>query len=268
MELEKLTLEVIKISQQIAIFIREEQQKVSSKSIEEKSENNFVTYVDKQAEEKFVKHLEKLIPGAGFIAEEGTGSENVKGLNWIIDPLDGTTNFLHSIPAFSTSVALADGKDILLGVVQDINSRETFYAHKNGKAWLNGRQIKVSDTKLLKNSLMATGFPYDDFKYSDQYFNLLAALTKKTRGLRRLGSAALDLAYVACGRFEAYYEYGLNSWDVAAGALIVKEAQGNVCDFKGGGNWLFGEQILASNYLIEEALLNEIKTHFKGALKS
>ncbi|MGY6562796.1 MAG: inositol monophosphatase family protein [Luteibaculaceae bacterium] len=266
MELEKLTKEVIKISQDIAVFIREEQQKVSSKSIEEKSENNFVTYVDKQAELKFVKQLEKLVPGAGFIAEEGTGEENAKGLNWIIDPLDGTTNFLHGIPAFSTSVALADGKDILLGVVQDINSRETFYAHKNGKAWLNGRQIKVSDTKILKNSLMATGFPYDDFQYSDQYFDLLAALTKKTRGLRRLGSAALDLVYVACGRFDAFYEYGLNSWDVAAGALIVKEAQGNVCDFKGGDSWLFGNTILATNSTIEKDMLQEIKTHFNKAL--
>jgi len=263
MELEKLTREVIKISQTIAFFIREEQQKVSSKTIEEKSENNFVTYVDKQAEVQFVEQLAKLVPSAGFIAEEGTGTKNLKGLNWIIDPLDGTTNFLHGLPAFSTSVALADGENILLGCVQDVNSRECFYAWDQGKAWLNGRQIKVSDTKILKNSLLATGFPYDDFEFSEEYMALLANLMKKTRGLRRLGSAALDLAYVACGRFDAFYEYGLNPWDVAGGSIIVKEAGGKVCDFKGGNNFMFGEQLLASNNFVEKELLSEIGNYFK-----
>lgn len=262
MDLKLLTEQVSALSREVAAFIRTESTRITDARVENKSLNNLVSYVDKHAEQAFVDGLRKLLPEAGFIAEEGTG-ERVEGLNWVIDPLDGTTNFVHGIPCYCTSVALIRGEEeILLGVVLEVARDECFAAWKGGGATLNGRPIRVSDRGKLQDSLLATGFPYDDFSYEAAYMDLLRDLMHRSRGIRRLGSAAADLAYVACGRFEAFYEYGLNAWDVAAGILIVQEAGGHVTDFKEGAAYLFGEEIIASNGHIHQELHDVVERSF------
>lgn len=181
---------------------------------------------------------------------------------WIIDPLDGTTNFIHSLPVYSISVALTDRDERLIGVVYEINQKECFYAWKGGQACLNGSVIHASKTETLNDSLLATGFPYTDYGRMDHYLQLLGYLLQNSRGLRRFGSAAVDLAYVACGRFDGFYEYGLNPWDVAAGSLIVERAGGRVTDFSGKGNFIYGKEIIAANPLVCNALLHALRKYF------
>jgi myo-inositol-1(or 4)-monophosphatase len=260
-DLRRLTHEVCGLSREVARFIRTESARFTEASVESKSLNNLVSYVDKGAEQRFVDGLSKLLPEAGFIAEEGTGTRGAE-LNWVIDPLDGTTNFIHGIPCYCTSVALMSGDDVLLGVVLEVTRDECFSAWKGGGAFLNDTAIRVSARKTLLESLLATGFPYDDFGREAQYMDLLRALMHNSRGIRRLGSAAADLAYVACGRFEAFYEYGLNPWDVAAGALLVQESGGTVTDFGGGAKYVFGEEIVASNGAIHTELIGPIGKFF------
>jgi myo-inositol-1(or 4)-monophosphatase len=261
MDLRKLTIETAELCRSVAAFIRTESERFTEASVESKSLNNLVSYVDKGAEQRLVDGLSTLLPGSGFIAEEGTGARGT-GDNWIIDPLDGTTNFVHGIPCYCISVGLLHNEEVQAGVVLEITRDECFTAWKNGGAFLNGKPIRVSQRQHLQESLLATGFPYDDFGREAQYMELLRALMHNSRGIRRLGSAAADLAYVACGRFEAFYEYGLNPWDVAAGALLVKEAGGQVTDFVNTGNWLFGEEILASNGAIHNEIIGPIGKFF------
>lgn len=242
---QKLLREVINLSRSVGSFIKEEQ--VSEKEVEVKSKNSLVTYVDKTAEKRIVNKLSELIPQAGFIAEEGTSDKKGEEWNWIIDPLDGTTNFIHKLPCYSISIALMKNNEIVLGVVYEINNDECFYSIKGDAAYLNGEKIRVSPTGELKDTLIATGFPYHDYSKIDGYMKTLRYFMRETRGLRRMGSAAVDLVYVACGRFDGFYEYSLNPWDVAAGAFIVQQAGGVVSDFKGGNNFLFGKEIVASS---------------------
>lgn len=261
--LKKLCLESRDVIIRVGEFIRREKGKVTSGQIETKSLNSLVSYVDKTAEEHLVEGLKKLLPEAVFLTEEET-VENQKGdLQWIIDPLDGTTNFLHSLPIFSISVALQQNGTTVMGVVYEINMDECFYAWKDGGAFLNGRPIKVSSSPTLADSLVATGFPYYDYDRVEGYMKMLTEMMKKTRGIRRLGSAAVDLVYVACGRFDAFFEYSLNAWDVAAGAFIVKEAGGAVCDFSGGGNYLFGREIVATSAAVEKEFMGYVKEAFE-----
>jgi myo-inositol-1(or 4)-monophosphatase len=218
--------------------------------------------VDKEAEEMIISQLKELLPGSGFIAEE---SENQRAgtYNWIIDPLDGTTNFIHGLPPFSVSIALMEKEETVAGVVYEINLDEIFTAWKNGPARLNGKEITVSAHAKLDKSLVATGFPYKDFSLMAQYMALLDDMMRNSRGVRRLGSAAVDLAYVACGRFDMFYEYGLNPWDVAAGAFIVQQAGGKVSDFSDGGTYLFGDEILATNQNVHDESLKMIRHRMK-----
>lgn len=243
-------------------FIFSQRAEISADKIEEKSINSLVTYVDKTAEQQLVKGLRELIPEAGFITEENTISKTGETYNWIIDPLDGTTNFIHGLPCYSISIGLTRNSELVLGIIYEINLKECFYAWENSPACLNGREIKVSETGLLRNSLIATGFPYYDYERMDEYMELFRHLMKHSRGLRRLGSAAVDLAYVACGRFDAFYEYSLNPWDVAAGAFIVQQAGGRVTDFSGGGNFLFGKELIATNGSIQHQLEETVKKFF------
>lgn len=264
MELLPLLPQVEQLTQQVGKWLLE--QRISPEAIETKSLNNFVTFVDKGAEEQLVAVLSSLLPSSGFIAEEGTGSPVKDGYNWIIDPLDGTTNFLHQVPVFCISIALHFQGELLLGVIHDPNRNETFSCAKGHGATCNGNPIHVSTATSLADSLLATGFPYDDFGRQEQYLNLLGHITKNTRGVRRLGSAALDLAYVACGRCDLFYEYALNPWDVAAGILLVQEAGGTVSDFQNEDNALFGKDILASNSGTHQEMLQAIERFFPPAL--
>jgi myo-inositol-1(or 4)-monophosphatase len=250
------------LTREVRQFILTERKQFKASSIEIKGHNNLVSYVDKTAEEMIVNGLRFLVDGASFITEENTDSTKGKRYNWIIDPLDGTTNFIHGMPSFCISIALMDGDELVIGVVHELNFDECFYAWKDGGAFMNDEKISVSQVKKLSDSLLATGFPYHDYGKMKQYMQVFDYFMRNTHGLRRLGSAAADLAYVACGRFEAFYEYGLNPWDVAAGALIVKEAGGTVTDFSGGNNFVFGKEMIAANGLVAEEMLETIRKEF------
>ncbi|WP_373495866.1 inositol monophosphatase family protein [Aquiflexum sp.] len=249
------------VAEEAGAFIRKERQFFDVKNVEEKGLNDLVSYVDKQAELMIVEKLSEILPEADFITEEGTGQTDGKAYTWIIDPLDGTTNFIHGLPIFSVSIGLRHLDEIVIGVVYEINFHECFYAMKGHGAFCNGKPIKVSSVKSLSESLIATGFPYSAFSRIDAYMDVLKELMRKCHGVRRLGSAAIDLCYVACGRVEGFFEYDLKPYDVAAGALIVKEAGGAVNDFRQGDNYLFGKEILATNGYIHEEfdmLLQEV----------
>lgn len=244
--LEALLQQVKDLTAEVRLFIMNEFNHFDRNQVEYKGLNDMVSYVDREAEKKIVNRLKDLLPDAGFIAEEGTGKANSEGYNWIIDPVDGTTNFVHGVPIFAISIALAHQKDMVVGVVHELNHDECFTAIKGGGAHLNSQPIKVAPTTDLKRGLIATGFPYSTFGKLDRYMEILTEMMEKSHGLRRIGSAAVDLVYVACGRFEGFFEYNLNPWDVAAGALIVEEAGGKVTDFRGGNDPIFGRQILAA----------------------
>lgn len=235
------------IARETGEYILGEHKKFSSPAFEAKGKQNFVTNVDTGSEKMLVKGLGELLPDAGFIAEEGTAGQSGEALQWIIDPLDGTTNFIHGLPPYAISIALAHEGKIVLGVVYELGFKEFFYAWKGSRAYMDGREIRVSKTSKVASSLIATGFPYTYFERLDPFMHSVRYFMQNSHGLRRLGSAATDLAYVACGRFEAFYEYGLNPWDVAAGTFIIQQAGGMACDFYGKDDWLFGGTIIASN---------------------
>ena len=247
MGLEKICQEVIEIAKAAGAFIAGERTNFDLKLVEIKGKANFVSYVDKKAEELIVDRLRKLLPESGFITEEGTAFESGEKFRWVIDPLDGTTNFIHGAPPYAVSIGLLENDEIVLGVVYEITRDECFYAWKGSKAMLNGREIHVSEAATTNESLIVTGFPYGEVKNSDAFIETIKYLMVHSHGIRRLGSAATDLSYVAAGRFEAFWETGLSPWDVAAGILILQQAGGKVSDFHGGNNYLFGGQIVATN---------------------
>jgi myo-inositol-1(or 4)-monophosphatase len=247
MDLEKLCFDVQGIAKIAGLFIAEQREKFNLEDVVVKGKADFVSYVDKQAEVQIVDSLRKLLPGSGFIAEEGTAKSTDEKYKWIIDPLDGTTNFIHGLPPFAVSIALMDDQELVIGVVYEITQDECFYAWKGSKAYLNGNEIKVSTAATTNNALIATGFPYSAFDKLECYVASMRYFMVNSHGLRRLGSAATDLAYVASGRFEAFYEHGLKPWDVAAGTIILRQAGGKVSDFNGGDKFLFNGEMVASN---------------------
>ncbi len=252
--LKQLTTDVEQIARNAGRFIMNERKAFSAGKVEVKGHNDFVSYVDKGAEKLIVEALKELLPAAGFIAEEGTEKQDENPLKWVIDPLDGTTNFIHGVPCFSVSIALLEDKNPLVGVVYEINQDEMFSAWKGGGATLNGESIRVSETETVAASLLGTGFPYYDYHLLDQYLALFKHLMQHSRGLRRPGSAATDLAYVAAGRFDGFYEYSLSPWDVAAGVLLVREAGGTVSNFSDGDDAIFVKEIIADNSKIHSEL--------------
>lgn len=256
---ESLCLKVCEIAKQAGDFIRKESSNFSTKSVEVKGLHNFVTYVDKGAEQMIVDRLQKILPESGFIAEEGTNTTHGERFNWLIDPLDGTTNFIHGLPPYAVSIGLLENNCPVLGVVYEITLDECFYAWKDSIAFLNGKEIRVSNQTKVQDALIATGFPYYDYHLMQPYIRCLEYLLQNSHGVRRLGSAATDLAYVACGRFEAFYEYSLNPWDVAAGAMILQRAGGRLSDFSGGNNYVFGKELVAANITIFDEFLQVIQ---------
>ncbi len=258
-----ITKELALLCKEVSKFIALEAQNFDNSKIEHKGLNDLVSYVDKTAEQKLVKGLKQILPEAGFITEENTANTKGELYNWIVDPLDGTTNFIHGLPVYAISVALMENQELVGAVVYEVNREECFSASKNNGAYLNEVQIFVSSTPKLADSLLATGFPYYDFDNMSKYLKILEDLMRNTHGLRRMGSAAVDLAYVACGRFEGFFEYNLNAWDVAAGALIVQEAGGQVSEFNRGADFVFGRSIVASGS-IHHALIESIQRHWSS----
>jgi myo-inositol-1(or 4)-monophosphatase len=250
------------IARQAGSFIRQERENFSYQKVEIKGLNDLVSYVDKGAEALIVKGLQELLPEAGYIVEENT-VQGKKEYNWIVDPLDGTTNFVHGIPCYSVSIALEHKGEILAGVVYEITRDECFSASKGKGARCNGKSISVSARKHLSESLVATGFPIYNFERIGPYLQTLETLMRGTHGLRRIGSAATDLCYLSCGRVDAFFEYNLNAWDVAAGALIVMEAGGIVKDFSGENSWLFGRELCASNALLNGEFQSLVSEKFR-----
>lgn len=281
MNLESITLQTIEIVRQAGGFIKQEAAKFDRSQTEYKAANNLVSYVDKETEKMLVSGLRQILPEAGFITEEGTAGEesNPNELYWVIDPLDGTANFIHSLPIYCVSVGLVQNSIPIAGVIYHLGTEELFYGWQGGGAWcsppipnrgnrsdspigdLGSTRLKVSGASTLGDSLLATGFPYYKFEKQDRYLKILETLMQRCHGLRRMGAAAIDLAYVAAGRFEAFYEYNLNSWDMAAGALLILEAGGQITDFSGGQNWLFGGDVIAG-CAAQTELLEVIQEHW------
>jgi myo-inositol-1(or 4)-monophosphatase len=254
-------MQAVAAAKKAGAFIKDNLNRVEGADIEYKGIHDFVTYVDKTSEKMLVEMLTDVLPGAGFLVEEKSVEQTNNNLYWIIDPLDGTTNYVHRLAPYAVSIALMEDNEIVAGVVYEIGAGECFYTWKNAPSFLNGEEIKVSDRKILKDSLIATGFPYYDYDRLNAFLETLAYFFNHTHGVRRLGSAATDLAYVACGRFEAFYEYSLHPWDVAAGALLVKNAGGTVSDFSGNNAYVFGKEIIASNEAVYAEFLKIVKTH-------
>jgi myo-inositol-1(or 4)-monophosphatase len=265
MNFETLCTDTCELVKQTGAFIRNESLQFNTGTVEVKSFNQLVSYVDKSAEEQLVKGLSALLPEAGYITEEETVISQDKEFMWIIDPLDGTTNFIHGVPVYSISIGLTRNNILVLGVVYEINRDELFYAWEGSAAYLNGKSIKVSENDDLSKSLLATGFPYYDFDLMQKYLNTLHAFMKQSHGMRRMGSAAVDLAYVACGRFDGFFEYGLHAWDLAGGAFIVQQAGGKISDFSGGNNYIFGKEIIASSSKIYTPFQQVIADHFTSS---
>jgi len=253
-DLKNITLKVTTLAKSVGSFIRTEGHNFDLNRIEYKGKNDMVSYVDKESEKLLVAGLKVILPEAGFITEEATEQINSASLCWVIDPLDGTTNFLHGLPPFSISIALMENNVLMAGVVYEVTKDECFYAWKDGGAFCNEKSIRVSPINTLNKSLIVTGFPYSLLDKETAFFEIMKDFVRNTHGMRRLGSAAVDLSYVACGRFEAYYEFNLNIWDVAAGILILQEAGGKVTDFSGGNKYLDGSEILACGSVHAEAL--------------
>lgn len=258
-DLKEICNEIEKAASETGAFILKESESFDITRAERKGLNDFVSYVDKGSEKMLVEKLSRLLPEAGFNVEEGTSTKIGLKYCWVIDPLDGTTNFLHGLHPYAISIALMEYNEPVAGIIYEVSGKEIFTAWKDGGAWFNGRRIYVSEVNTLADSFVATGFPYSDFGRLDPYMKCLTHFCKHSQGIRRLGSAAIDLAYVACGRFDAFYEYGLHPWDVAAGIIIVREAGGRVSDFSGNEKNLSGDEIVASTSLVFPEILENVR---------
>jgi len=248
MLIKKVADQCLNIVKDTADYIRTSRMKLQENEINYKNDQSLVTAIDVGAEERLVNKLGSLIPHATFLAEENHNDAAKSDLMWIIDPIDGTTNFVHNFPMYCISVALWHNGKIILGIIYEITSNECFWTHSEiGPVYLNNNPIRVSHVKTLSESVLATGFPPSTFPKMVEYVEHFKTFMTKTHGIRRLGSAAMDLAYVACGRCDGFFEYNLKPWDVAAGAYLVQKSGGMVTDFSGGNNFLHGGEILASN---------------------
>ena len=227
-----------------------------------KGRNDIVTQADVEAEKLIIETIQTRFPEDHFLAEETAGDQTLSDARtWIIDPIDGTTNFAHGFPVFCVSIALYENRQPVSAIILEVSSGEEFTAEKDQGAYLNGTRIHVSPDNNPASSLLSTGFPYKNMELLEDYLKLFKALLQKVQGMRRPGSAAYDLCCVASGRCEGFYEYGLSAWDVAAGALIVREAGGFVSDWHGGENWLFGRRLIAGNKGVHPFLVKQIGDH-------
>lgn len=243
---------------------------VSTLKVGVKSQSDFVTEVDRAAEAAILDVIRAAYPDHGILAEESglAGTNPDAEYQWIIDPLDGTTNFIHGVPQYAVSIALAHRGIVQHAVVYDTNRNELFTASKGGGAFVNEKRIRVSKRAKLNEALLGTGFPYRAFEHVDTYLAIFKDLAQKTAGMRRPGAAALDLAWVACGRFDGFWELGLSPWDTAAGSLLITEAGGLVGDLSGEQAYLQTGNVLGGNPKIFAQLLQTIAPHLHGQLRA
>ncbi len=241
---------------------------ISQLTVSTKQQSDYVTEVDRAAETAIVEVLREAYPSHAILAEESGASGPESDYQWIIDPLDGTTNFIHGFPQYAISIALAHKGILNHAVIYDTNRNELFTASKGGGAFLNDKRIRVSKRAKLAESLIGTGFPYRSFTHIDTYLAIFKELTQKTSGLRRPGAASLDLAYVAAGRLDGFWEFGLSPWDMAAGALLIAEAGGLVGDLSGESDYLATGNIIAGNPKVFSQLLQLLTPHLTAQLKA
>ena len=259
-DLSNLVAQVREVAVNAGNFLRTERMKFDRAAVEEKGPHDYVSYVDRTSELRLVEQLSALLPEAGFITEEKTTSQcENEELCWVIDPLDGTTNFVHDMAPYCVSIALRNREEVLLGVVYEVCRDECYWAYKGGGAFLNERPIHVSSVCDMEQAQVLLGFPYDSEHFRPVVLDLIAQMYGTVGAERLLGSAAAELCYVATGRAEGRIEGLLGPWDVAAGCLILAEAGGKTTDFKGGDTYLNGREVVASNGKIHEQLLSLIK---------
>ena len=264
-DLLSLSHSVADLCRRAGAFIREQLHDFDRSKIVSKGLHDLVSYVDKESEKLLVAGLQELLPEAGFVTEEGTvaTADASVAYRWIIDPLDGTTNFIHGLPCFAVSVALTHGNRPVLGVVYEVSRDECFRGAEGHGAFLNEQPICVSTADNLENTLIATGLPFYKFTHLDAYLGILTEYMQHSRGLRRWGSAATDLAYVACGRFDSYFEFNINSYDVAAGILLVREAGGHVSQWLDEGDPVFNREVLATNGRVHAQMQAVMQRHWQ-----
>lgn len=231
--------------------------------VEAKQHHDFVTEVDKDAEASIIKYIRRAFPDHEILAEESGRHENVNACRWIIDPLDGTTNFIHGMPMFAVSIALEVGGELTAGAVYEPVRKELFTAEKNKGAFLNGRKISVSSEAEKSRCLLATGFPFRNYELLDEYLKIFKSFMTQVSGIRRPGSAALDLCYLACGRYDGFWELNLKPWDIAAGTLIIQEAGGVITDFSGRKDFLYKGNVIGSNSKIHSWMLDAVRDILK-----
>jgi myo-inositol-1(or 4)-monophosphatase len=256
----------VKAARRAGSLINRATQDVDLLTVERKGVSDYVSEVDRMAEQAIVETLMEAYPDHAILAEEG-GAQGRSDYLWIIDPLDGTTNFLHGFPQFAVSIGLQVKGVLNLAVVYDPTRNELFTATRGRGAHLNDRRLRVSKQARLQDSLIGTGFPYRDFTYLDDYLKMFRELLPKTAGLRRPGCASLDLAYVAAGRYDGFWEAGLKPWDLAAGVLLIQEAGGLVTDFDGGENYLATGNVVGGNPKVFSQLLQVIQPHMSERLR-
>jgi myo-inositol-1(or 4)-monophosphatase len=251
--------ELLRIAQEAAVeagtFLKESVGNVKTVETKKGEVRNLVSDIDKGSEERIIRRIRDRYPHHAILAEESGGSTSEAEYRWIIDPLDGTTNFLHGLPIFSVTIGVEHRGEIVAGVIYNPNMEELFVAEKGSGAFLNGKRISVSGNSELINSLVVTGFPYNIAENPDHAVDHFVHFVYEARGVRRLGSAAIDLAYVAMGRFDGFWEVSLQPWDMAAGVLLVHEAGGRTSDFSGRATSVYRKQIAASNGLIHDAMV-------------
>lgn len=237
-------------------------QRLDTVKISEKRPNDFVTEVDKKVEQEIINMVRKAYPTHGFIGEEG-GEQLGEEYTWVIDPIDGTRNFIHGFPHFAVSIAVMKKNTIEYGVIYDPTRQELFVAARGKGATLNERRIRVAQRKQLSDCLLGTGFAYRHINKEDSVpGRILTSMLPVCGDVRRAGAATLDLAYVACGRLDGFWEFGLHLWDIAAGILLVKEAGGFVCDPRGGEDYLKTGNVVATNPVLIRQFLKQIKPSF------
>lgn len=263
LDLDLLTEEVKRLALEAGQFLKKESLSFDRSRIEHKAAHDYVSYVDKGSERFIVDRLRQLLPQAGFIAEEGTGSLEEQEYCWVVDPLDGTSNYIHGHAPYCVSIALRDRREILLGVVYECTRDELFWANKNSRAYLNGREIHVSDQSDTDQSFIALGFPYDAERYRPFALKLVENLYGHVGGLRLMGAAAAETCYVAAGRFEARIEAFIGPWDIAAASVILKQAGGKMTDFSGNEDCFDAVEVFASNGKVHDALLQMLQPYEK-----
>ena len=257
----------VKAARRAGSLINRATQDLDLITVERKGVSDYVSEVDRMAERAIVETLLEAYPEHAILAEEG-GAQGQSDYLWIIDPLDGTTNFLHGFPQFAVSIGLQVKGVLNLAVIYDPTRNELFTATRGNGAHLNDRRLRVSKQTRLQESLIGTGFPYRDFTYLDDYLKMFRELLPKTAGLRRPGCASLDLAYVAAGRYDGFWEAGLKPWDIAAGVLLIQEAGGLVTDFDGGENYMATGNVVGGNPKVFSQLLQVIQPHMSARLRS